>query len=600
VAAERDSTAPGLRDVARLVDGHRKPVLLAVALTLAGTALGMTQPLVVRDLIEDATPGAVAWSGVGLLVVLFLSQASLKAVARYVLGRTSEAVVLRVRLDLIARLLRLPIPIHDRRRVGDLLSRVGADSTALRLTVAEGVSHLVTGVLGLAGTVALMVWLDPLLFVLVMACVTVAAATMTFVMRGIRVTSLAGQTALGAMGAALQQPLSAIRTVRASRAEERERLRVAGDARAAYSAGVRMARFEAAVAPCADLAINGAFIVVLVVGALRVADGSGSMADLVAFLLYMGYLTMPIGSLSHSISTIQQGAGALQRIQEIMDLPEEADDRRSARSGQLDGGPAPVLELRDVWFGYDQREPVLRGVSFEVPRGGHVALIGRSGAGKSTIFALIERFYEPDRGQIVFDGRDVRDVGREAHRSRIGLVEQDAPVLDGTIRDNVTYSAPGADDEEIARVVELADLDGVVAGLPRGLDTDVGERGVMLSGGERQRLAIARSLLARPRLLLLDEPTSQLDAVSEAALRRTIHQVSAQCALIVIAHRFSTVRDAATVVVLDRGQVVAAGGHDELGERNEYYRELSSTWLAGGEEPSAAGSSRREPTSSLR
>jgi ABC-type multidrug transport system fused ATPase/permease subunit len=579
-----------------MVEGHRGAIALAVALTLAGTALGMTQPLVVRNLIEHATPGPIAWAGVGLLVALFVTQAALKAVARYVLGRAGEAVVLRIRLDLIGRLLRLPIPAHDRRRVGDLLSRVGADSTALRLMVAEGVSHLLTGALGLVGTTVLMIWLDPLLFVLVMACVAVAGATMAVVMRSIRVTSLETQNALGGLSAALQRPLSAIRTVRTSRAEERERTRVAGDARAAYDAGVRMARLEAVVAPCADLAINGAFIVVLIVGALRVADGSASMADLVAFLLYMSYLTMPIGSLSHALSTIQQGAGALQRIAEIMALPEETDERPAIAVPEPNGGPRPLLELRDVSFRYERREPVLCGVSFQVPRNGHVALIGPSGAGKTTLFSLIERFYEPEAGQILFDGRDIRTVSRDAHRARVGLVEQDAPVLDGTVRDNVTYGAPDASEEEIARVIALADLEGVVGRLPHGLDSEVGERGVLLSGGERQRLAIARSLLPRPSLLLLDEPTSQLDARSEAALRRTIRQVSAQCALLVIAHRFSTVRDARGIVVLDGGRVVAAGEHDELSDSSEYYRELSSAWPL----PSAAGSSRLERTSSLR
>jgi ABC-type multidrug transport system fused ATPase/permease subunit len=342
-----------------------------------------------------------------------------------------------------------------------------------------------------------------------------------------------------------------------------------------------MARFEAVTGPSAELAVNGAFLVVLLVGGARVANGTASMPDLVAFLLYMTYLTMPIGSLGQGVSMIQQGAGALQRIGQVMALPRECDDERGLpvrpAAGARNGGwAAPALEFRDVSFGYVRGRPVLRRVSFAVPQRGFVALVGRSGAGKSTIFALAERFYEPDGGQILAAGRDVSTVSRHEHRASIGLVAQDAPMLCGTVRENIAYGAPHASAEELARVVELADLTEVIARLPDGLESEVGEHGTMLSGGERQRLAIARALLVRPRLLLLDEPTSQLDAVSDAALRRALRVVSAESALLVIAHRFSTVRDADEIVVLDEGRVVATGTHEELYETSDYYRELAS------------------------
>jgi ABC-type multidrug transport system fused ATPase/permease subunit len=239
-----------------------------------------------------------------------------------------------------------------------------------------------------------------------------------------------------------------------------------------------------------------------------------------------------------------------------------------------------VLEFRDVWFSYDGQRPVLRGVSFQVPRRGHVAMIGPSGAGKSTIFALTERFYDPDWGQILLEGTDVRTMTRRECRSRIGLVEQHCPVMYGTLRDNIVYTAPDATEDEIERVVELANLGELVSRLPQGLDSEVGEHGMKLSGGERQRIAIARSLLTRPGLLLLDEPTSQLDPVNEAALSRAIAQVSEHCALLVIAHRFSTVWAADRIIVLDDGCVVATGDHQELLSSNDYYRSLATEWLS--------------------
>ncbi len=564
------------RAALRMLRGHGRWMAVAIALTLAGSAVAMVQPLVVRDLIDEASAGSVAASGVALLAALFLGGATIKTLGRYLLMRTGERIVLDVRLDLVDHLLRLPMTIYDARRVGDLLSRTSADSSALRLVIADGVSHLVAGALILVGTAAFMIWLDWQLFLLVAGFVTVAALAMASVVRGIRTASFDAQSALGTMVADLERALGAIRTVRASQAEEREAERIGGKARLAQDAGVRMAKFKAAVEPCVEVAVNGAFLIVLLVGGLRAANGTASVGDLVAFLLYMTNLTMPIGAVFQAISTIQQGAGALQRIDEVLDLPrEDASGPLASSTLPSDAGPA-LLTFRDVWFGYDERELVLRGVSFELPRRGHVAMIGGSGAGKSTIFSLIERFYEPQRGEILLDGREVSTLDPDEYRARIGLVEQEAPVLHGTLRENLTYSAPEAGEEDLRRILELANLTELVDRLPDGLDTDVGEHGTLLSGGERQRIAIARCLLGRPSLVLLDEPTSQLDPINEGELACAIQQVSRECTLLVIAHRFSTVRAADHVIVLGEGKVVEAGDHETLSRTNEYYRALEA------------------------
>jgi ABC-type multidrug transport system fused ATPase/permease subunit len=574
-----------LRDVLNIVRGHRKPVLVAVGLGVAASALGMVQPLIAKQVIDSTGRGATSWIMIGLLLALFISEAVVGGFGRYVLGRTSEGIVLRVRMNLINQLLRLDAPAYDRHRIGDLIAHVSSDSTVLRRFVGDAFSKAITALIGLVGTVVLMIWLDWLLFSIVAAFVVAGTVIVVSVLRGIRVASLRGQRSIGELTSDLERALSAIRTVRASRGEKREGSRIGKHAESVYTSSVRVAKLDALIGPASQMAVNGSFLVILLVGGVRVANGSASLGDLVAFMLYMTYLTVPISNAFQALSAIQQGTGALQRVNEVLALPREpvgADQEPppqpqagdSARPAEADR-PPPVLEFRDVWFGYDSDQPVLRGVSLQVSRFGHTALIGRSGAGKSTIVALIERFYDPDRGQILLNGRDVSTMSREECRAMVGLVEQESPVLYGTLRDNITYGAPHARPEEIERAVTLANLTDLVARFPQGLDAEVGEHGDMLSGGERQRIAIARSLLIRPRLLLLDEPTAHLDTANELALSRTIDQVAKECAMLVIAHRFSTIRSAGQIVILDDGKVSAVGSHEELLATNSYYQSVA-------------------------
>jgi ABC-type multidrug transport system fused ATPase/permease subunit len=564
--------------------GHYRSVTVAVVLSLVSSGLSVTQPLLVKQVIDAVVEGPLAWWVIPLLVSLFVAQGGVHAAARVVLVRTGEGIVLRIRRSLVDHLLRLRMPAYQQHRTADLISRAGADCTALRTSIAQGMTDAVAGSFGLVATVTFMIWLDRRLFAITFVAVTVGGVVVWLVLRHVRAASLRTQQATGELAADLDRALSAIRTVRASRAQAREAQRIGERAAAAYLAGVRMGKLTALIEPTSGLAVNGAFLLVLLVGGVRVAAGASTVGDLVAFLLYLTYLAMPLDAIVQSVTAMQQGAGALQRINDVMTLPREPDSPVTVAPGRTpspeltpngDRG-VPVLEFRQVWFGYHPDRPVLRGVDLRVPAHGCVALIGRSGAGKSTVFALAERFYDPDRGVILFDGVDVRELPRDACRARIGLVEQDAPVLHGTLRENLLYAAPHAADDDLDRVLDLASLGDVVSRLPHGLDTALGERGGLLSGGERARVAIARTLLSRPRLLLLDEPTAHLDPANEAALRRTVRRLSRQCALLVVAHRFATVRDADRIVVLDHGTVAADGDHGQLLASSPYYRGLAT------------------------
>ncbi|WP_250280468.1 MULTISPECIES: ABC transporter ATP-binding protein [unclassified Frankia] len=594
----------------RLLRGHGRPIGIATALTVLGTVLGVAQPLLVKNVIDAAQAGGVPGSLVALLFVLFVGQALADTLGNYLLERTGQVILLGLRIRLVDHLLRLRVGVYDKQRMGDLISRANSDTMLVREAVAYSFSALLTSAVGVIGAVAMMIWLDALLFLFVLLVVSLAGAMVLGVLVRIRIASERGQASVGSMTADLERALAAIRTVRASRAEKRESERIGGHARDAYRAGVRMAKLESVVAPSMQLAVQGSVLVVLLIGGVLVAKGSTSLGDLIAFLLYATYLVMPLSELFEEAGTLQRGMGGLQRVNEVFTLPREPDsagqDENSAgrpgrpgkqgpvqaagglqvRANSASGngraagqrGDTPSIEFRDVWFGYTD-EPVLRDVSFTVPSRGHIALVGRSGAGKSTVLQLIERFYEPDRGKILFGGREVGAIDRSASRTWVNLVEQQTPVLHGTLRDNIAYAVPDATEDELRWVVGTAGLAELVARMPNKLDAEVGDHGVQLSGGERQRVAIARALLARPAVLLMDEPTSQMDSLNERALTRAMREISATSALLVIAHRISTVRAADRIIVLDEGKVTATGRHEELMRVSPLYRELASSRL---------------------
>jgi ATP-binding cassette subfamily B protein/ATP-binding cassette subfamily C protein len=592
------STRAAVVTMYRLTTGHRGAIAVATVLTLAGSALGLAQPLVAKHVVDASGRGQVIWPLLALLGALFVTEAATGAAGRFILERMGEGVVRQLRHGLVGRLLRLEMREYGRHRNGDLISRVTTDTTLLREVVSQALVDLVTGSLVAAGAIVLMAWLDPLLLLLVAVTVAAAAVIVASLLTGIRRASEHMQDSIGAIAADLERALGALPMVRVHRAEEREAADIGARVEAAYGAGVRTAKLASVMSPAVELAVQGSFLIVLVVGGLRVNGHAGSLGDLVAFLLYASYLVLPLSSVFRAVGLIQRGMGAYQRIDQALRLPVEPTAPRIPRVRAHPPRPArppatperPALALHDVRFGYDPARPVLRGVSFAVAHRQHVALVGRSGAGKSTVFALVARFYEPDAGALLFDGRPAAELTREACRRRIAVVDQNTHVVHGTLRDNIAYAVPDATEAEIRRVVELARLEEVVDRLPGGLTAVVGERGSTLSGGERQRIALARALLARPALLLLDEPTSHLDAINESALTTVMKDVAQECALLVIAHRLSTVQHADHIVVLDDGRTAAGGRHEELLAGNALYRELAaSQMLRPGGEPDSGG-----------
>ncbi|WP_404431659.1 ABC transporter ATP-binding protein/permease [Microbacterium lacus] len=633
-----DGPRASLKQLIPFLLEHKGVLIIVAVLSVIGAVTTLAQPLIVGQVIErvqDGDPlGILVWA----IVALVVASSIISGYQHYLLQRTGTAVVYSSRRKLISRILHLPISEFDARRTGDLVSRVGTDTTLLYAVLTQGLADSIGNALIFIGALIAMAFIDPLLLLAIVVVIGISIVGVTALSGRIRTATAQQQEKVGELASGVERAVGSIRTVRAAGATAREAAAITGLATEVYGVGVRIAKVSALVVPIAGIALQVSLLVVLGLGGFRVASGAISIADLVTFVMFLFLLIAPLGSFFGAITSVNQALGALGRIQEVIDLPTESQND-SAIAAQVRAGAsavahgaadaqiataelradasAPAIEFRDVHFAYpenvvaarrkaetaalaaleeahvntsavsisegDLREVVeggvLHGVSFEVPRGARVALVGPSGAGKSTTLALIERFYDPTSGAILLDGMDVRGLERDNLRAQLGYVEQDAPTLAGTIAENLRLGAPDASADDCEAVLRAVNLGDVLDRNPLGLDAPVGESGVMLSGGERQRLAIARALLAAPPILLLDESTSSLDGLNEQRMREAIDAVAAGRTLIVIAHRLSTVVDSDVIVVLDRGRVVGQGTHSELVASTPLYRDLAKHQL---------------------
>ena len=585
------STGPGpLRRALGYLRSYKRESIGAALALMVVSGANLVAPLLVGRAIDGGIApqrADVLVYAVGGLVAVALARGLFTFLQGYLAERASQGVAYDLRDALFGQMERLSFSYYDRVQTGQLVQRLTNDVEQIRSFAGSGVVQLANAVVMLVGAAALLFYLDWRLALVALAVVPAIALLLVRFVGLIRPLFGQVQQTLGRLNTVLQEDLSGVRVIRAFAREDYETARYGAVNDELLDKNLQTVRVFANNFPFVFLLANLGTLAIVWYGGLQVIDGGLSIGELVAFNTLLGFMLFPILTIGFLSASISRAGASAARVFEILDAPLEVKDRPGAY-------PLPPLRCRvefdDVSFRYPGSErEVLRGVSFAIEPGSTVAILGTTGSGKSTLVNLLPRFYDVTGGAVRLDGHDVRDVTLSSLRSQIGTVLQEARLFSGTVRDNVAFGEPDATDEEVREAARAAQADEFIRGLPDGYGTVIGERGVGLSGGQRQRIAIARALLVGPRLLILDDSTSAVDAETEAAIQETLDRLMREKhrTVFVIAQRVSTVRDADLILVLDEGTVGAMGTHDELRGTSELYNEILGSQLVDG--PVTAG-----------
>jgi ATP-binding cassette subfamily B protein AbcA/BmrA len=556
----------------------KRIIVFAALLSLLEAAAGLIVPLFARDFINRFSEIGFNAMLVAGLAGAFVLQALAGGVAHYLLNATGERIVAGIRTRLWNHTLELPVGYFDKHESGELMSRITQDTGAIKTLVASHLGTLVSGVVSIVGAVILLFVMDWQMTVILLSVIPLSMLVLVPFGRKMYRISLQAQDEMAGFSASLGRVLSEIRLVKASNAQAAERANGSRQIDNLMRFGFKEAVYQAVTAPVMTTVILLVFVVIIGYGGARVASGDLPAGTLVAILIYLFQIITPFTMMASFFTAFQKAMGATERIHELLNTPQEqpsGNEGRAASERQAKPDFSQPLVFDGVSFSYDADKRILSDIRLTIRPGQTVAFVGPSGAGKTTIFSLIERFYAPTEGRIRLGETDIADLSLPLWRQAIGYVSQDSPLMSGTIRDNICYGIDRRiDDRELKQAAELANAAEFIARLPAGYDTEVGERGVRLSGGQRQRIAIARALLRNPQLLLLDEATSSLDSESEALVQQALQNLKKDRTTLVIAHRLSTVFEADQIIVLERGRITGQGTHEELLNTHPLYQKL--------------------------
>lgn len=516
----------------------------------------------------------------GGVVVLVLIKGAFSYARHYLMAFTGQRVVVRLRNQLYEQLQRMSLSFHESHRTGELLARITNDVGLIQASISSGLADLLYQSLYLAGVLAALFYLHWRLALLTLTIFPLAAFVVARAGERIRGVSRRVQEKVADLTAVLHENLAGIRVIKAFTMEEREAARFAGENEASFRAVMRSEQALAALGPLIEQIFTVALALVIWYGGAEVIKGRLEASELLTFFTLIAMAGSPLTALTNTFSGFQQALTASERVFQVLDAEPDIKDAPEATAlPRLSGR----VEFRDVTFAYREGQPVLSHVNLDVQPGEVVALVGPSGAGKTSLVNLIPRFYDPTEGQILVDGHDLRTVTAASLRSQIGLVPQETLLFSVSIRENIAYGRPGATEEEIVAAAKAANAHDFITALPNGYDTLVGERGATLSGGQRQRIAIARAILRDPRILILDEATSALDTESERLIQEALERLMKGRTTFVIAHRLSTIQNAHRIVVLAEGEIREQGTHQELLLRGGLYRRLYEQQVHGEE-----------------
>lgn len=559
-----------VRGIWQLVNSNRLSKKLTIGtllLSIVETLIGLTVPLFTMRMINDFSTIGFSWQSILLVGVFLIFQAVLSGVTFYMMRKLGERIVANLRMKVWAHVLRLRIPYFDAHESGETMSRITQDTNVIKELITDHLISFISGLFAIVGAVIILIIIDWKMTLLMLISVPVAILLTLPLGQRIHKIARANQDELASFTGQLGRVLTNIRLVKTSQTENYEQLNGEEKIQHLYQFGLKESKILAVLSPIMTFIMMVVLILLFGYGGAKVATGAITAGELVAIIIYLVQIIIPFTQMATFFTSLQKAMGATERLQEILNEPIEGHGKNAIAPSN------ESITFENVVFQYNDN-PILKGISFTIPTGKTTALVSASGGGKTTMFSLIEQFYHVTEGTIRFGEQPIEQIHLKEWRSLFGYVSQEAPLMNGTIRDNVTYGKSDVLETDIIEALKNAYAWDFVQQFERGLDTEVGEGGIKLSGGQRQRIAIARALFRNPAILLLDEATSNLDNDSERAVQKAIEYVMKGRTTVIIAHRLSTIVHADQILVFEDGLITGSGKHEELQEHHTYYKQL--------------------------